>query len=70
MGFVDRLNRIEEYEILDKNKWIDLRANRNKTIDKYSYNEEKIVENANIIYKKFDSIASNVNQKILDDIVI
>ena len=45
MSFIDRLNRLEELEVLDKSEWVSLRANRNEIAHEYSYNEEDIVEN-------------------------
>ena len=52
MSFIDRLNRLEELEVLDKVEWVGLRANRNEIAHEYSYNEEDIVENIEFIYTK------------------
>jgi len=52
MSFIDRLNRLEELEVLDKSEWVSLRANRNEIAHEYSYNEEDIVENIEFIYTK------------------
>jgi len=52
MSFIDRLNRLEELEILDKSEWVSLRANRNEIAHEYSYNEEDMVENITFIYEK------------------
>ena len=52
MSFIDRLNRLEEYEILNKDEWIALRDDRNEITHEYSYNEEDVIENINFIYQK------------------
>jgi len=52
MSFIDRLNRLEEYEILNKDEWIALRDDRNEITYEYSYNEEDVIENINFIYQK------------------
>jgi hypothetical protein len=52
MSFIDRLNRLEELEILDKNEWIELRNDGNEIAHEYSYNEENVIENINFVYNK------------------
>gem|GEM_PF-6271615 len=52
MSFINRLNRLEELEIIDRLEWMSLRSSRNEIAHEYSYNTEDIVENINFIYKK------------------
>ena len=63
MSFIDRLNRLEEYEILNKDEWIALRDDRNEITHEYSYNEEDVIDNINFIYQK-----SEILVKIFDTI--
>jgi len=62
MSFIDRLNRLEELEILDKEKWMSLRANRNEIAHEYSYNEEDVVENIEFIYTKSSDLIAIYNK--------
>ena len=75
MTFIDRLNRLEELEILNKSEWVSLRANRNEITHEYSYNEEEIVENIEFIYVKsgdliaiYDKVYSYCYEKFDTDI--
>lgn len=52
MTFLDILNRLEELEIIEKNRWIALRDIRNEATHEYSFNQEEVVESINLIYKK------------------
>jgi len=70
LSFIDRLNRLEELEVIDKEKWINLRNDRNIITHEYSYNEEDVVENINFIYNKsytlidmYDKIVIYCNNK-------
>ena len=63
MSFIDRLNQLEEYEILNKDEWIALRNDRNEITHEYSYNIDDIIEDINFIYKK-----SEILIKIYDNI--
>ncbi|NPA28390.1 MAG: hypothetical protein GXN91_05060 [Epsilonproteobacteria bacterium] len=70
MSFIDRLNRLEELEIVDRLEWMNLRINRNEIAHEYSYNEEDIIENINFIYERsqklieiFEKIYSYCNKK-------
>ena len=56
MTFIDRLNRLEELGIVDKNHWNTLRAYRNDIAHEYSYNQDEVVESINIIYKAADEL--------------
>ena len=62
MSFIDRLNRLEELEILDKSEWVSLRANRNEIAHEYSYNEEDVVENITFIYTKSSDLIAIYNK--------
>ena len=52
MSFIDRLNRLEELEVLDRLEWMSLRNDRNEIAHEYSYNPEDVVENINFIYNR------------------
>ncbi len=56
MTFIDRLNRLEELELVDKDRWMKLRKERNEIAHEYSYNIEEVVEGINHIYKKIDEL--------------
>lgn len=55
-SFIDRLNRIEELELLYKDEWLQLRKDRNEVAHEYSFNQEEIVDGINLIYKDIDKI--------------
>ncbi len=38
--FIDRLNRLEELELISKNDWLALRKERNEIAHEYSFNQE------------------------------
>lgn len=56
MSFIDRLNRLEELELVDKNLWMLLRKERNEISHEYSFNQEEIIEAINAIYEKTNTI--------------
>ena len=56
MSFIDRLNRLEELELVDKNLWMLLRKERNEISHEYSFNQEEIIEAINEIYEKTNTI--------------
>lgn len=56
MTFIDILNRLEELEVVNKNKWLKLRETRNAIAHEYSFNVEEVVDNINLIYIKSDDI--------------
>ena len=58
MTFLDILNRLEKLEILDKNRWLELREVRNEIAHEYSFNQDEVVDNINLIYKKTDELIS------------
>ncbi|WP_418641218.1 hypothetical protein [Sulfurimonas sp. ST-27] len=48
--FIDRLNRLEELGIVDKNEWLKLRKDRNEIAHEYSFNQDEVVDSINLIY--------------------
>ena len=56
MTFLDILNRLEELELIDKEEWMELREIRNEIAHEYSFNQEEVVDNINLIYQKTDRI--------------
>ncbi len=56
MSFIDRLNRLEELELLSKDEWMSLRKNRNEIAHEYSFNQDEVVDGINIIYKEVDNL--------------
>lgn len=54
--FIDRLNRLEELGLLNKDKWQELRKYRNEIAHEYSFNKEDIVNGINIIYNSIDTL--------------
>ena len=56
MSFIDRLNRLEELELLSKDGWMSLRKNRNEIAHEYSFNQDEVVDGINIIYKEVDNL--------------
>jgi len=63
--FIDILNRLEELEILDKNRWLKLREVRNEIAHEYSFNTDEVVESIESIFYKSDELI-----EIYDDILI
>ena len=58
MTFLDILNRLEKLEILDKNRWLELKEVRNEIAHEYSFNQDEVVDNINLIYEKSDELIS------------
>ncbi|MEA3316281.1 MAG: toxin-antitoxin system antitoxin subunit [Campylobacterota bacterium] len=56
MTFLDILNRLEELEILDKNRWLRLREIRNEIAHEYSFNQQEVVDNINMIYNATEEL--------------
>lgn len=48
---IDRLNRLEELQILNKDEWLMLLQCRNEAAHEYSFNKDEIVEGINLIYQ-------------------
>jgi len=56
MTFLDILNRLEELEVMEKDKWIALREIRNEATHEYSFNQQEVVNSINLIYLKADEL--------------
>ena len=56
MTFIDRLNRLEELELLYKNTWMVLRKERNEIAHEYSFNQNEVVEGINLIFNRTDNL--------------
>ena len=56
MTFLDMLNRLDKLEILEKDRWLELREARNEIAHEYSFNQQEVVDNINLIYKKTDEL--------------
>jgi hypothetical protein len=55
-SFIDRLNRLEELELIYTKEWIGLRKDRNDIAHEYSFNQDEVVDSINTIYKIVPSI--------------
>ena len=62
MTFLDILNRLEKLDILDKNKWLELREVRNEIAHEYSFNQDEVVDNINMIYDRSDELITIYNK--------
>lgn len=49
--FIDRLNRLEELNIVNKNEWMQLRKDRNEIAHEYSFNKNEVIDSINLIYE-------------------
>jgi hypothetical protein len=56
LTFIDRLNRLEELELLYKNEWMSLRKERNEIAHEYTFNKEEVVDGINLIYMRVDKL--------------
>lgn len=56
MSFIDRLNRLEELELLYKDDWMALRKDRNEIAHEYSFNQEEVVDSINLIFNRIDDL--------------
>ena len=54
--FIDILNRLEELEILDKNRWLKLREVRNEIAHEYSFNTDEVIESIESIFYQSDEL--------------
>jgi hypothetical protein len=61
MTFIDRLNRLEELELLYKEEWMSLRKDRNEIAHEYSFNQEEVVDSINLIYNRIDDLLKVYN---------
>jgi len=63
--FIDILNRLEELEVVDKDKWLRLREIRNNIAHEYSFNLDEVVDSIELIYDVSDELI-----KIYEDILL
>ena len=61
MTFIDRLNRLEELEIVYKNEWMNLRKSRNEIAHEYSFNIDEVIDSINEIYDISDKLIDIYN---------
>ena len=59
--FIDILNRLEELEVIDKNRWLRLREIRNEIAHEYSFNTQEIVDSINDIYMATEELIDIYN---------
>ena len=57
-SFIDRLNRLEELNLLNSEAWMRLRKDRNEIVHEYSFNENEVIESINRIFE--------IDQSLLD----
>ncbi len=69
MTFLDILNRLEELEVVDTNEWLKLREVRNEIAHEYSFNQEEVVDNINLIYTKSEKLLE-IYQKVCEFIQV
>ena len=63
--FIDILNRLEELEVLDKNRWLRLREIRNEIAHEYSFNTDEVVDSIQSIFYKSDELIEIYNTTLL-----
>jgi len=56
MTFIDRLNRLEELGLVDREKWMSLRRERNEIAHEYSFNQDEVVDGINLIFERVDEL--------------
>ncbi|WOE69013.1 hypothetical protein RZR97_07800 [Hydrogenimonas thermophila] len=56
LTFIDRLNRLEELELLYKDEWMSLRKDRNEIAHEYSFNQDEVVNGINLIFDRTDDL--------------
>ncbi|MEA3227934.1 MAG: hypothetical protein U9P38_02555 [Campylobacterota bacterium] len=56
MTFIDILNKLEGFEVIDKSEWLNLREVRNEIAHEYSFNQDEVVDSINLIYEKSDEL--------------
>jgi hypothetical protein len=59
--FIDILNRLEELEIVDKNRWQYIREIRNQIAHEYSFNKDELIASINGIYSTSDELIEIYN---------
>jgi len=56
MTFIDRLNRLEELGLVEREKWMSLRRERNEIAHEYSFNQDEVVDGINLIFDRVDDL--------------
>ena len=56
MTFIDKLNRLEELELVEREKWMSLRRERNEIAHEYSFNQDEVVDGINLIFDRVDDL--------------
>jgi len=56
--FIDRLNRLEELELLYRDEWMSLRKDRNEIAHEYSFNKDEVVDSINLIFTVSQKLVS------------
>jgi repressor of nif and glnA expression len=56
MSVLDRLNRLEELELVAKDEWMTLREYRNDIAHEYSFNQDEVVESVNEIFQQIQEL--------------
>lgn len=56
--FLDILNRVEELEIVETKKWLQLRETRNEIAHEYSFNIDDVVESIMRVYHAADELVA------------
>ena len=65
MTFLDILNKLEGLEVLEKNEWLNSREVRNEIAHEYSFNQDEVVDNINLIYSKSTELVQIYKQLVL-----
>ncbi len=56
MTFIDRLNRLKELGLVDREKWMSLRKERNEIAHEYSFNQDEVIDSINLIFERVDEL--------------
>ena len=60
-SFIDRLNRLEELNLLSSEQWMRLRKDRNEIAHEYSFNEDEVIESINRIFSIYQNLLDVYN---------
>ncbi|MBI9098168.1 MAG: hypothetical protein JEY91_06805 [Spirochaetaceae bacterium] len=55
-SYIDKLNRLEELNLVDRIEWMSLRKDRNEIAHEYSFNKSEVVESLNLIFGSINQI--------------
>lgn len=56
LSFIDRLNRLEELEMIEADAWLRMREIRNEIAHEYSFNRDEVVQSINLVYRCCDDL--------------